>query len=127
MVEKKKYPLRQLVNWYFGNYCSRKCFDNPERLKDHYDKLMNVVKNSPTVSMTHRDFLDLFNEHLSICTLSDSFKRKSIGWTLLTILQETPNYESDKIVVENKRIKLVQGELAPPRRCEICKAANIPR
>jgi len=105
-MEKKEYHIKRLVNWYFGNYCSRKCFDKKERLFDHYNKLMSFADKNQNLKMTHSDFLQLFNENMTLCTLDKSFKRKSISWKLFERLQDSPNYNSDKIIVENKGIKI---------------------
>ncbi len=124
-TEKKAYPLRQIVNWYWGNYCTRKCFDKEERLRDHSQKLQLFVEKNPNLLMTHRQFLDLFHEQMSICTLDESFKRRSIGWKLFERLQATPNYDSDLMVVEEGWIKRKDGELAKPKYCPACRAAGI--
>ncbi|MBU0460845.1 MAG: hypothetical protein KKH52_00010 [Nanoarchaeota archaeon] len=121
----KKYPLNQLKNWYFGNHCTRKCFDKDNRLRDCYDKLQLFVEKNPAVRMTHRNFLDLFNDHLNVCKLDSSFKRRSIGWKLFERLSNTPNYDSDKIIVVNGKIEMVGDKLGEPKYCPICKALGI--
>ena len=65
--------------------------------------------------------LILFYDHMTLCTLNDSFKRRSIGWKLFERLKATPNYGGDKIVVENGRIKTIEGELEQPRGCLACQ------
>ena len=124
--EKKPYPIRNIVNWYIGNYCERKCFDNPERIMEHREKLLKFVEKNSEMKMTHRQFLDLFNNHMMICTLEDSFKRRSMGWTLFEILQKTPNYNSNEIIVMNKRVMTKNGELPKPiQNCKICERFGI--
>ena len=125
---KKEYPILHLVNWYYGNYCARKCFDKMDRLSDHHNKMLDFARKNPTLKMTHKDFLQLFNNHINLCTLHDSFKRRAIFWKMFTDLQNTENYDSDKIIVENKRLKLIDGDLEKPKqKCEICKAFKIPQ
>ena len=126
-TEKKEYPILHLVNWYFGNYCMRKCFDKEERLQDHHEKLTEFAKKNPALKMTHRDFLDLFNNDMKICTLDNSFKMKTVGWKLFTLLQRTPNYDSDKIIVEKGTVKTRTSPLEEPRaRCKVCKMFGVP-
>ncbi len=121
MAEKKAYPVSHLVNWYFGNYCMRKCFDKDERLREHYERLSEFAKKNPASQMTHREFLDLFNNYMTICALDPSFKQKTIGWKLFTIVQHTPDYDSDKIIVEKGLVKTSTGPLEEPRgRCKVC-------
>ena len=126
MEEKKSYPITRLVNWYFGNYCTRKCFDNDERLKDHYEKLQLFAQKNPKLEITHREFLQLFNDHMTLCSLDEGFKRKAIGWTLFTILTETPNYDSDKIIVQGKLLRRKDGLLEKRVRCKACESLGIP-
>lgn len=127
-MAKKKCSILHLTNWYFGNYCTRKCFDKDERLQEHYEKLSEFAKKNPALQITHREFLDLFNNHISLCTLDPSFKQKTIGWKLFTILQSTPNYDSDKITVEKGIVKTHTGSLEEPKaRCKICKMFGVPQ
>lgn len=121
----KKYPIKHLVNWYYGNYCVRKCFDKEERLFQHGEWLQEFARKHKGLTMTHKAFLELFHNHMSLCNLNDSFKRRSIGWKLFERLQDTPNYDSDKVIVEGGRIKTTDGELEPPRRCLACKHLGI--
>ena len=124
-MEKKEYPIRQLVNWYFGNYCSRKCFDTEERLFDHQQKLMDFAEQNKNLKMTDADFLQFFNEHMIVCTLQDSFKKKMVSWKLFEKLKDTPNYDSDKIIVEHNTIKMTDGLLEKPVCCALCKKLRI--
>ncbi len=120
---KNDYPIQHILNWYFGNYCTRKCFDNDTLLRDHYGKLMLFAEKNPNLKMTHKEFLSLFNKEMTICTLSPSFKKKLVSWKLFRIFQDTANYESDKIIVEGKRVKRFDGELEKPViKCKICRA-----
>lgn len=124
--EKKAYPIQHIVNWYFGNYCARKCFDKCTKLREHYSKLNEFAEKNPNLKMTHKEFLELFNNHMTICTLDDDFKRKMIGWKLFRILQQTPNYDSDKIIVEEGILKTREGLLEKPvQDCMICKKLGI--
>ncbi len=75
--EKKSYPIRQLWHWYYGNYCVKKCRDDEglkisvkccEKMEEFCDKCQNLT-------MTHREFLELFAKHMNICRF-DEFERK---------------------------------------------------
>ena len=124
--EKKKYPIQHVVNWYYGNYCARKCFDNDERLSDHWEKLQLIVEKNKSLQITHHDFLTLFNNHFKICSLEDSFKRKMVSWKLMTVLQRTPEYDPDQIIVENGMLKTKTGFLPKPKLgCQTCRLFGI--
>ena len=104
----------------------RKCFDKTDRIGDHAAKLDEFARKNPGLKLTHRDFLDLFNNEMTVCTLSDSFKRKMVGWKLFTILQDTPGYNGDEVVVENGVVKTKTGFLEKPvSRCEICRRCGL--
>ena len=121
----KKYPIKHLINWYYGNYCVRKCFDKEERLSRHGEWLREFAEKHKHLIMTHKEFLTLFHDHMTLCTLEDSFKRRSIGWKLFERLRDTPNYDSDKIIVKDGRIKTVEGELESPKICLACKHLGV--
>ena len=124
--EKKPYPIKNIVNWYVANYCERKCFDKVERIMEHREKLLKFVEKNPKLQMTHRKFLELFNEHMMICTLEDSFKKRSVGWKMFEILQNTPNYNCDEIIVRNKIVMTKNGYLPKPvNSCIICERYNL--
>lgn len=124
--EKKKYLIRQVVNWYYWNHCARKCFDNDERLHDHWQKLRLIVDKNKQLEVTHRDFLDLFNGHFALCTLDDSFKRKMVSWKLMSLLQRTPEYDPHQIIVENGILKTKSGSLPKPKPgCQTCRVFGI--
>ena len=94
-------------------------------MSQHGEWLQDFALKHNGLTMTHKEFLILFHDHMTLCTLEDSFKRRSIGWKLFERLQDTPNYDSDKIVVESDRIKTTEGELEPARRCLACKHLGI--
>jgi len=120
--EKKPYPIKGIINWYIGNYCERKCFDKPDRILEHREKLLTFAEKNPNLTMRHKEFLDLFNNHMTICTLEDGFKRRSIGWNLFENLQNISDYDSNKIIVKNNSITTKKGNLSKPvYDCTICE------
>ena len=56
-----KYPISRVVNWYFGNFCTRKCFNKEKRLNDCYNKLQLFVNKNSGLMITHKEFKDLFD------------------------------------------------------------------
>ncbi len=125
-MEKKEYPIMNIVNWYIGNYCARKCFDNLEKLADHRKKLRVFAEKNKTLKITHKEFLKLFNDHMTICTLDGTFKRKVIFWKAFVDLQNTPNYDSDKIILKGKKLERVDEPLENPvEKCLICRKLSV--
>ncbi len=80
--EKKPAEIKKLVNWFYGNYCSRKCYDDIDRQHDHWEKLQELAKKLEGVRMTHKDFLHMLRSDRTICNLSDEeWKSRKFSWT----------------------------------------------
>lgn len=78
---KKAVPVQQLVNWYYGNYCTRKCYNDDKRQQEHYPKLQELAIKLKGVMMTHREFLDLLRTDKTICDLSEEeWKNRKFSW-----------------------------------------------
>lgn len=78
---KKAVPVQQLVNWYYGNYCTRKCYNDDKRQQEHYPKLQELAVKLKDVMMTHREFLDLLRTDKTICDLSEEeWKTRKFSW-----------------------------------------------
>ena len=78
---KKAVPVQQLVNWYYGNYCTRKCYKDNKRQQEHYPQLQELATKLKDVMMTHREFLDLLRTDKTICNLSEEeWKTRKFSW-----------------------------------------------
>ena len=78
---KKAVPIQQLVNWYYGNYCTRKCYLDEQRQEDHIPKLQELAKKMRGVEMTHNKFLTLIRSDKTICNLSDEeWQKRTFSW-----------------------------------------------
>jgi len=76
---KKEYPVQQVANWFFGNYCTRKCLENEEQLFECRRKLEEFSeKHSGTIR--HGEFLELMQDGLTICILPQDQRTKSISY-----------------------------------------------
>ena len=126
MIKKRKLPIQGVINWYFGNYCMRKCFDDNKKLQDHHQKLQLFVEKNKNLKITNKEFLFLFNNHMRICNLEYHFKCKMISWKLMERLQHTPRYDNTKISVKEGKLLLNQKPL-PARKhsCPICNKLGI--
>lgn len=76
-LEKKPAKIQTLVNWFYGNYCTRKCSADIDNQYDHYLKLQQLAVKLSGGEMTHRDFLHMLRSDRTICTLSDEEWRKA--------------------------------------------------
>jgi len=98
MVSLTKYSIQKVVNWYYGNFCTRKCFDKEERMLDCYKKMCSIVESTNNMLITHKEFKDMIdNDLIKICKLKPSFRRRTIGWKQFERWHRDPDYDSDKM------------------------------
>jgi len=78
---KKPAKIQHLVNWFYGNYCTRKCYNNIERQREHWNKLQKLAQELESIKMTHKAFLQMIRSDKTICTLSDDeWKNVKFSW-----------------------------------------------
>ena len=78
---KKPSKVKHLANWFFGNYCTRKCYDEIEKQREHWYKLQELTKRLEGVEMTHSEFLAMIRSDKTICDLSDEeWKKRKFSW-----------------------------------------------
>ncbi len=78
---KKAVPMPQLVKWYYGNYCTRKCYGDEKRQEEHVPKLFELANKMKNTMMTHQQFLDMLRSDKTICDLSDEeWKNRKFSW-----------------------------------------------
>lgn len=81
MISTIKYPIQRVVNWYYGNFCTRKCFNKDNRLEDCGKKLQFFVDQNKDLMITHKEFKDMFDsDDIKICKLKHGFRKKTVGW-----------------------------------------------
>ncbi|MBI5390467.1 hypothetical protein HZB02_03190 [Candidatus Woesearchaeota archaeon] len=75
------YKIQHLVNWFHGNYCTRKCSDEIEKQHEHWEKLQELARRLDGVEMTHAAFLSMMRSDKTICDLSDDeWKQRKWSW-----------------------------------------------
>jgi len=73
----KPYPIAHVVNWYYDNFCTRKCFNKEKRLFDCWSKLQEFASKYSGLIIRHNEFKDLFdNSHINICLLKSPILEK---------------------------------------------------
>jgi len=75
------------VNWYKNIHCLRKCYLNKKQRKECSAKFDMFITKNPSLKMKRKEFLDLFNNHLTICVLPEKEKRGYISWKQFKIIQ----------------------------------------
>ncbi len=68
------------IKWYKQVHCLRKCFFNKAQRRECAKKFDLLQSNQPDLNLKRDDFIDLFNNHLTICVLPDKEKRGYISW-----------------------------------------------
>jgi retron-type reverse transcriptase len=83
-----KLIIKKLVQWYQRTNCERKCFMRPEQIAICNKKFEQLTAANPSLTMKKREFLDLFNNHLTICVLPEQQKRRPMTWREFLILRK---------------------------------------
>ncbi|MCK4670561.1 MAG: hypothetical protein KAT43_05140 [Nanoarchaeota archaeon] len=93
----KRYPIQRVINWYFGNFCTRKCFNKDERLMNCYKKFELLKSQNKDLLITHKEFKDLIDSgDIKICRLNPNFRRKTIGWKEFEGYTRNLDFDPDK-------------------------------
>ena len=74
---KKAIKITSLVNWFYGNFFTRKCSDNIQRQAEHWKKLQLLAQKLKGTEMTHKAFFRMMRGDKTICTLGDGEWRKN--------------------------------------------------
>ena len=92
-----KYPLQRVVNWYYGNFCTRKCFNKEERLFDCHKKLELLISKNRGLTITHKEFKDLIdNDGIIICKLKPRFRKRTASWQQFERWTKISSFDPDK-------------------------------
>ena len=79
---KKAVKIKSLVNWFAGNYCARKCYNDTDRQRNHWEKLQKLADKLEGFEMTHKDFLHMLRSDKVICDLTDEeWKNAKFSWS----------------------------------------------
>ncbi|MEW5897230.1 MAG: reverse transcriptase domain-containing protein, partial [Nanoarchaeota archaeon] len=74
-------------NWYRRVHCLRKCYFDKEQRKICSGRFDLLISQNPILKMKKQEFLDLFNNHLSICVLPEKEKRSYISWKQFQVIK----------------------------------------
>ena len=68
------------AKWHKKHHCFRKCYGNPKQQESCKKKLDELIRKNPSLNITKKEFIELFNNHINICVLSDKEKKKYLTW-----------------------------------------------
>lgn len=59
-------------NWFRGNICIKKCYNNIEKQKRCYDKMAEMIKGNEDYLITHKMFVKTMRQkHKESCDIPD--------------------------------------------------------
>lgn len=97
MTSTIKYSLRRVINWYYGNFCTRKCFNKEGRIWDCFNKFELLKSQNKELMITHKEFKDMIdNDDIKICILPVNFRKRTVGWKQMESWHRNPNFDPDK-------------------------------
>jgi len=97
MVSMTRYPIQRVINWYYGNFCTRKCFNKDGRLFDCHKKFQIIANTNKNLMITHKEFKDLLDEgDIKICKLKPGFRKRTVGWTQFENWLNDSQFDPDK-------------------------------
>lgn len=72
----QKVKTKHALNWFFGNICVRKCYDNIDKQRNCYEKMKNIIKGYEDYLITHKMFIKVMRQKHKICDLTEEQFRK---------------------------------------------------
>lgn len=77
--QNKKKNICNLTKWYQKTNCYRKCFFDKKQRETCENKFNRLIAQNPTLEMTRKEFIHLFNNHLTICILPHKEKAQFVS------------------------------------------------
>jgi len=107
LKQKRKTAIDKAINVYIGNYCSRKCFNHPEIIKDCSHKFNVLRKSMSTVNISFREFNILMkNGNIKVCKLPYNDRMCYVSWKRLEYLTDKNTDFWDLVDADRCRTKI---------------------
>ncbi len=68
------------IDWYKRTHCHRKCYFNPAQRMVCANKFDTLISRNPMLEMKQKEFIQTFNNYMTICVLPDKEKWQYITW-----------------------------------------------
>ncbi|MBU0459901.1 MAG: helix-turn-helix domain-containing protein, partial [Nanoarchaeota archaeon] len=75
------------INWYKKNHCLRKCYFNKNQRKICFENFDTFLTCNTNLAMKRKDFLDFFNNYLTICVLPEKEMMAYISWKQFQLIK----------------------------------------
>ena len=83
------------INWYKQVHCMRKCYFNKKQRRECSVKFDQFIACNPALKMKRDEFLNLFNNQMTLCVLPEKEKLQSVSWKQFQLIKS--------IVLKNKK------------------------
>lgn len=83
----KSKSILQLIRWYQQTNCFRKCYFAKRQREQCRIKFEHFAATQPLLKMKRKDFLDIFNNYLTICVLPEKEKLNYLSWEKFKIIK----------------------------------------
>ena len=77
------------VNWYKKVHCLRKCYFNKKQRDICSEKFAQFVSFNPNLNIKRKDFINLFNNHLTVCVLPEREKKTYLFWKQFQMIKHS--------------------------------------
>ena len=94
------------INWYKKVHCMRKCYLNKKQRGECSVKFDLFVAGNPALKMKQDEFLDLFNNNMSICVLPRKEKLQFVSWKQFQLIKS--------VVIKRKKRDVTPSHSAKP-------------
>ena len=73
----KPHKTLHVLNWFYGNICTRKCYSDVEKQLRCKDKMLEIIKGHENYMITHKMFIKVMREKHNVCDISEELFRRS--------------------------------------------------
>lgn len=73
----QKHKTIHVLNWFYGNICTKKCYDDLDKQKRCNDKMKKMIKEYEDYLIYHKTFIDVVREKHKICNISEKLFKRS--------------------------------------------------
>lgn len=74
---KQKVKAKHALNWFYGNICVKKCYDDLDKQRRCNQKMKEMIKGHEDYFISHKDFIRVVREKHRICDISEELFRRS--------------------------------------------------
>ena len=100
-AKNRKKNVQFHVQWYKKLHCMRKCYLNKYQRELCSEKFKIFISGNADLLLKRHDFINLFNDHLTICVLPENEKRMILPWKSVLLMKRYMKEKRKKGVVSS--------------------------